>query len=170
VTLETIVQLITLATLIAGFAFGAIQVVHYRRHRDREVALELVHQLQTPEFAEATFRIMLVPDGLSRTELEERFGPEGMRHVHILWLTCESLGVLVYRREVTIDMVEDFFSGPITVSWRKLRRYAEEFRADTGRDTMGEWFQWLAERIMEREAVRPAVPANIEHARWSAAR
>jgi len=55
--------------------------------------------------------------------------------------------VPVFRGEVSIDLVDDFFSGPIVVSWRKLQGYFFDEREETGRETVGEWFQWLAERF-----------------------
>ena len=63
-------------------------------------------------------------------------------------------------------MLEDFFSGPVVVSWEKLRRSVEDYRAETKRDTMGEWFQWLAERMMDREDQGSPLPANIEFRDW----
>jgi hypothetical protein len=81
-------------------------------------------------------------------------------------LTWESLGILVFRREVTLDLVDDFFSGPIVISWQKLKVYAEEFRRDLNRATGSEWFHWLAERMLEREKALPPVPAYIAHRNW----
>jgi hypothetical protein len=81
-------------------------------------------------------------------------------------LTWESLGVLVFRREVTLDLVDDFFSGPILLSWQKLRVAAQEERRALDRETGLEWFQWLAERMMEREKLSPPVPAYIAHRDW----
>ena len=72
--------------------------------------------------------------------------------------TWESIGVLVFRGEVSIDLVDDFFSGPIVVSWRKLQSYFFDERRETGRETVGEWFQWLAERFAERKAQLPQCP------------
>jgi hypothetical protein len=34
------------------------------------------------------------------------------------------------------------------------------------RDTLLEWFQWLAERMLERESRGPVVPAYQAHANW----
>ena len=73
---------------------------------------------------------------------------------------------MLFRGEVTIDLIDDFFSGPIVVSWRKLSRYIAELRSDAHRDTYFEWVQWLAERMMEREKQTPPVPAHIAHRDW----
>ena len=61
----------------------------------------------------------------------------------------------VFRRELALDLVDDFFSGPILLSWQKLRVWAEQWRREQNRETGSEWFHWLAERMMEREKLAP---------------
>jgi hypothetical protein len=73
---------------------------------------------------------------------------------------------LLFRRELTLDLVDDFFSGPILLSWKKLQVWAEEWRRELNRETGSEWFHWLAERMMEREKLSPPVPAYIAHRTW----
>lgn len=82
--------------------------------------------------------------------------------------TWESIGILVFHNELTLDVVDDFFSGPIVVSWRKLAPCVEEIRAELHRDTVFEWFQWLAERFIEREKSSAPVPAHVAHRDWRA--
>jgi hypothetical protein len=48
------------------------------------------------------------------------------------------MGVLVFRGEVSIDLVDDLFSGPMVVSWRKLQCDFFEERREKGRETVGE--------------------------------
>ena len=74
--------------------------------------------------------------------------------------------MLVFRGEVSIDLVDDFFSGPIVASWRKLQSHFFDERRETGRETVGEWFQWLAERFAERESATPPVPAHVQYRDW----
>lgn len=52
--------------------------------------------------------------------------------------TWESLGILVYPGELGLDLVDDFFSGPITISWRKLKPYVVGERAEQNRETIEE--------------------------------
>jgi hypothetical protein len=66
------------------------------------------------------------------------------------------------------DLPDDAFSGPIIQSWVKLGKYVEAFRARVQRDTGFEWFQWLAERMLEREGQGSAIPAYIAHRNWKA--
>ena len=165
-SLEVVLQAIETAAVATGVAFAIVQVRQYRRDRRRAAAIELLHSFQAPAFAEALNIVYNLPDDLSREELEARL--EGRFHIlYSLVTTWESLGILVHMGEVDLDLVEDFFSGPILISWRKLQRHVIGERAATRRDTIEEWFQWLAERLQERETKRPALPAHIEHRNWA---
>lgn len=160
-----VLQAIATATFVAGALFTVIQLRHYRMAREREVALTLLHFLQTPDFAKALRLMYDLEPGLSRVEIESRLG-EDMNLVYSMMTTWESLGVLVFRRQLSLDLVDDFVSGSLILSWEKLQRYVAEERAHRGRETLLEWFQWLAERMQERESAISVVPAYRAHADW----
>jgi hypothetical protein len=63
-------------------------------------------------------------------------------------------------------MVEDFFSGVLVLSGRKLARYVDDYRKAGNRETYYEWFQWLSEQVARRESQTPSVPAFIAHRDW----
>lgn len=128
--------------------------------------LELVRSFQSPAFTRALRHIVSLPNGATTAQIREKLGPEGEEMVYLVMLTWESLGVLLFRREVSIDLLDDFFSGPIVVSWRKLHEFVEEDRRMLERTTVAEWFQWLAERMIEREKSIPPVPAYTAHRDW----
>jgi len=162
---ETLLQAVEALAVVVGVVFAIVQVRQYRRQKRREAALELMHSFQTPSFAAAMNLVYNLPDGLSKKEIEARCG-DRFHLVYALMTTWESLGILVFRREVDLDMVDEFFSGPIKVSWRKLQGHVVGEREMLGRDTIEEWFQWLAERLAERESKVPRVPAHIAHRDW----
>lgn len=125
----------------------------------------MLHAFQTPEFVKALVLVYRLPDGLSKREIEDRLG-EDLHLVYAMTTTWERIGVLVCRDEISLDLVDDFFSGPIVVSWRKLQGYFVGERWETGRETVGAWSQWLAERFAEREGAAPAVPAHVQYRGW----
>ena len=89
-----------------------------------------------------------------------------IKSIGLVMSTWESMGILLYNPEVTIEMIDDAFSGPILFSWQKLERYVNDLRLELGRDTLFEWFQWLSERMIDREKANPPVPAHIAHKEW----
>ena len=164
--ISTIANLINAIAVTAGVIFAAAQIRQYRQRRQRDAMLELVRSFQSPAFTAALRRVLSLPDGADSAKIREVLGPDGEDAVYLVSLTWESLGVLVYRREVTLDLVDDFFSGPLVISWQKLKVYSEEWRRTLRRETGNEWFHWLAERMLEREKTSPPIPAYVAHRQW----
>jgi hypothetical protein len=164
-SVEAVFQIIEALAVVVGVVFAMVQVRQYQRDKHREAAMELLHSFQTPECAKALNIVYNLPDGLSKDEIERQIGDD-FHLVYALMTTWESLGILVFRGEVDLDLIDDFFSGPIRISWRKLEGHVMGERALLGRDTIEEWFQWLTERLAEREAATPPTPAHVAHRHW----
>ncbi|MDX1673707.1 MAG: DUF4760 domain-containing protein [Longimicrobiales bacterium] len=160
-----VAEVVSAVAVVFGLGFAVSEVKRYRTRRARESALALVNAYQTPEFARAVVLIIELDEALERAELERRLGQD-MRLISLLMTTWESLGILVHRGEVSLDLVDDFFSGAIVLSWRKLEAFVRQMRSEGERETYFEWFQWLAERMIERETETVPIPAHIEHANW----
>jgi hypothetical protein len=158
-------EVVSAMAVLIGFGFAISEVRRHRTQKVRESALELVKSYQTVDFAVAITRLIDLPEGLSKEQLENYLGQD-MKFISLLMTTWESLGILMFRQEVTLDLLDDFYSGPIVLSWRKLRRYVEELRRIGGRETYFEWFQWLAERLADQETQLEPIPAHIEHRDW----
>ena len=164
--ISTAANLINAIAVTAGVIFAAVQITQYRHRRHRDAMLELVRSFQSPSFTSALRRVLSLPDGANAEKIREVLGPDGEDAVYLVSLTWESLGILLFRRELTLDVIDDFFSGPILLSWQKLKVYSEEWRIAQKRETGSEWFHWLAERMMELEKLMPPVPAYIAHRNW----
>lgn len=164
--LSTLANLINALAVTAALVFAAAQVSYYRRRRRRDAMLELVRSFQSPTFSKALRRVVELPDNASSEEIRKLLGSEGEDLLVHLAATWETIGVLLFHGELTLDIIDDFFSGPILISWRKLLPYTTDQRQRYQRDTWWEWFQWLAERMTERESKTRAVPAYIAHRDW----
>ncbi len=164
--IATLANLINAIAVTAGVIFAAAQISYYRRRRRRDAMLELVRSFQSPAFSKALRRVIELPDNASADEIRKILGGDGEDLLVHLTATWETIGVLLYHGEFSIDVLDDFFSGPILISWRKLLPYTEALRKQYQRETWSEWFQWLAERMMERESKTPPVPAYIAHRNW----
>jgi hypothetical protein len=149
-SIDSIFQVVEAIAVVIGVGFAIVQVRQYRQDKQREAAMELLHSFQTPSFARALNIVY------SEFHL-----------VYAMTTTWESLGILVHQGEIDLNLVSDFFSGPIIVSWRKLERFVIGEREETNRETVNEWFQWLKERLEEVEAEAPPIPAHIEFKDWT---
>lgn len=131
-----------------------------------DAMLELVRSFQSPAFAKALRSVIELPKNPSAKKIAGILGPDGEDLLAHLTATWETIGMLLFHDELTIDLVDGFFSGPILISWGKLGSYIDEMRRRYDRNTWFEWFQWLAERMTERESKTPAVPAYIAQRNW----
>jgi hypothetical protein len=163
--LSSVIDVLSVIAVVSGLLFAGVELRQFRISRERESALELFNTFQSPEFMRGVRVISQLPDNQVKEQVEDVAG-DRMDDLYFLIASLEGLGVLVHKEELSLGLVEDFFSGIIVTSWLKLRRFVQDEREALDRETWGEWTQWLAERIMARERTEPAVPAHIEHQDW----
>jgi len=164
-SLSDVVNLVDTAALVVGLAFAVVQLRQYHAAKMRESALVLLQSYQTDSFNRALHLVFNAPSEIPTEDVPQLI-EEDLDAFYTLMSTWESLGILLHRGEVSLDLVDDFFSGPIALSWRLFQGYVMDVRQRTGRETFYEWFQWLAGRVKEREAAQPPIPAYVEYRNW----
>lgn len=157
-------QTIETVAVTAGVVFGLVQLKQLRRQHESQAGIELLRPLQAPGNAEAIMRIYNLPDNLDGNEFTKRLGKDFGPVLSVLDM-FESLGPLVARGHVPIEMYSEFYRGITIVCWRKSRRYIDDQRS-TGWPNFYEWLQWLAQRMEEREALAGDVPAFERFKDW----
>jgi hypothetical protein len=164
---NTLLGLISTFAIVVGLLFAGVQLRILNKQRTRESALQLLHSIQTQNFPEAVNILVDLPEGLSKKQIEERLGDK-IKCVLAMLGTFESLGILIFRREIDINLVEDFFSGVIILTGGKFKNYIRDVRELSNRPTYYEWMQWMYEQIEKRESKTPAIPSYIEFRNWKA--
>lgn len=164
ISLVLALQTIETAAVTAGVIFGLIQLRQLRKQRDSQAGIELLRPLQSPGNAEATMRLYALPDDLDGNEFQKRLGSDFGPVLGVLDM-FESLGPLVARGHVPIEMYSEFYRRITILSWRKARRYILEQRTN-GWPNFYEWLQRLAERMEERDAVVDDLPAFQRFSGW----
>ena len=163
-SVELALQIIQAAAVVAGVAFGLAQLRQLQRQRDVSAAIELLRPLQVPETAAAVLRLHALPENLDSASLKAELGPEFGSAVALLAI-FESLGPLVARGHIPIELYADFYRGATVLSWSKMKRYVEEQR-EAGWVNLFEWLQWLADQMERRKAWGDDVPAFERFRQW----
>lgn len=155
-------QALETAAVVIGVVFAMIQVRQLRNH-EVQAGIELLHSL--PHMAEAALLLHDLPDNLSGEELRSRLGDKFGTVIDLL-AVLESLGPLVARGQVPIEMFAEYYRGATVLSWKKTRRYVLQER-EGGWPNLFEWVQWLAERMEERSALAQNTPAFERFKEWN---
>jgi hypothetical protein len=160
-----VLEAVSTFALVGGLLFAGFQWRSARGAATRDAQLLLLHSFESPEFTRAMRVIAALPDGISKTEIEEL----GEDHVQLIWYwggQIEGIGQLVNARSIPIGLVDEMFGGPILITWRRLSRFATDVRTAWGRDAMWEWYQWLAEQLAKLESEQGRIPAYEREADW----
>ena len=151
--------------ILASLVYLNIQFRQSKKNDEREAAFQMIRSFQTAEFSQMLRASYDLPAGLTRKGLDEHLGGD-LSALYMYFATWESLGIMVRRRQISLDLVCDFFSHSILQAWHISETYVLELRKDLGRETPWEWFQWLAETVSEFESRQKPVPAYVEFKGW----
>jgi len=161
-----VAQILAPAVVAAGVLIGVIQLREFQRQRREVAAVELVHSFRNAEFNRALRLVWSLPDGETGAELRTR-DREYEDAAILVGTTIEAVGVLVYRRIVPLEIVDDLMGDAIVGFWPKLSDWVELLRREQGRESVYEWFQWLVERLGSR-ARRRSEGAHRRFRDWRA--
>lgn len=143
--IEIALQALETAAVLVGVGFGLIQLGELKRQHEVQAGAAMLQSLQAPDAGRTMLLLVALPDDLSGADLRQRLG-EDLDTVIALASMFESLGPLVARGHVPLDIYAEYYRGATVVCWRKLRRYVAEQRA-SGWSNLFEWFEWLAGRM-----------------------
>lgn len=165
-TLANLAEILGAVVVVGGVVFAVIQIRLFRRQRLETAAIEVLRTWQSPEFTRAFCVVQQLPDGVSTAKLRAH-SPECESLAMIIGNTFESFGVMVYRRIVPLALVDELLGGAVVLLWRKLAKWVVDSRKEQSRETVYEWFQWLAERLQEQPGFDDLEGAHVKHRDWT---
>jgi hypothetical protein len=142
-------------SFLAALIFGIAQVKAVARDRRERLTLETLRGFQTREFAEL---MSFVNSSKFPKSWEDARALSGIDNVMLIEFSqkMESLGILVAEGLIDIDLVDKTLGNYVTTTWNKYKIFIIPTRE---RDPyLNEYYQWLAERMEEREENSPREP------------
>jgi hypothetical protein len=155
-TVALIANLAIALSFIVALVFGIAQTRAAARDRKERLTLETLRVFQSREFAETIYRIRI----LSVPSTQEAFYDMPSDDQILLMQfgqQMESLGMLVFEKYIDLDLVDKTLGTFVSTTWEKYRSMFEDMRKKLPDPYLGEYYQWLAERVDERlqEARQP---------------
>jgi len=158
VDIVTLIANVALAlSFIIALIFGIAQVNTANRDRRERLTIETLRNFQTREFAEL---ILFVNSHSMPSNSKEMNALPLKEQIYIIQFgqQMESLGMLVAERLINIDLVDKTLGSFVTLTWEKYKSLFSDIREKQPDPFLGEYFQWLAERIDERMQKNPRKP------------
>jgi hypothetical protein len=165
-TVATIAQILGPTVVAIGVVIGLVQLREFQRQRREVAAVQLVSSFQNPDFNRAVRIVWSLPDGVTAEDLRAR-GSTCEDAAVLISTTFESVGVLVFRRVVPMEVFDELMGDATIKFWVKLQPWVFLLREEQARQSVYEWFQWLVERLLERER-RTTTAAHVKFRQWRA--
>ncbi len=160
IDLATILNLVSTIAIVGALVFTAMQVRQSNRSQRDQAAVAMIKTVLGGNLArELKILAKLQPD--ARIEEIDPDGSEVESALSEFGVRLESVGYMVFRRMVTLDVVDELMGGAVLQFWERGRPWIERERTQSGNPRFLEWCQWLAERILERRTQRPFVPVHL---------
>lgn len=148
-TIEIIANLALTFSVIVAVIFGIAQVRGAERDRRERLTLEALRVFNTREFAEIIHSLQVIQMPKNREEFNAL--PNEQRIILIqASQQMESLGMLVYEHYIELDLVDKTIGNFVSLSWDKYKSFFEDARVTIPDPYLGEYFQWLAERVDQK--------------------
>lgn len=164
-TLANLAEIFGALVVIGGVVFAVAQLSLFRRQRRETAAFELARSFQSPEFAHALQLVLALPSGLSARKLRQR-GPEVEEAALLVSLTLETVGIMVHRRIVPLDVVWELMGAVSLTAWERLQGWAREVRREHGSEKFDEWIEWLCDQMTRHADRHGMLPAHERYAEW----
>ena len=159
--LATALNLVTTLAVVVGVVFGLAEVRQGLRNRRVQAAVDIVRTVQTQEVRRAVERVFKLPDDADPAVV--RGDPVMVEAGLAVDSACEMWGSMVYEGVVDLHMLDRMVGGWVRGTWSRLRRWVESERAENRNPNVGEWWEWLYDRLQADPDPGKAAGAHVAY-------
>jgi hypothetical protein len=157
VDIQTVSIGIASASVVIGVVYYIFQIRHQTKVRQTDLIMRLYATLGSKEFVENDVSIfnqevndsqgfMLKYGSFPKFMESPEYVPYMMDSEFF-----EGVGILLHRKLVDIELVDDLFSSPIITIWEKTLPMTKALREYFKRPQLAEWFEYLYNEMKKRE-------------------
>lgn len=158
-------NLVSTGAIVAALIFAAVQVRQGNIKRRDQAAVTLIQTVQSEGWTRMLDLISKLPENAQISDIEAA-GPDIQRGIIDFSIRLETLGYMVFRRNVDLRTVDDLIGGVTLAFWSRGRCWIHRERERTDTPKYGEWCEWLAQRIIERRERLGHKPAYELYSDW----
>lgn len=143
--LAMVLESVAAIAVVIGIVFGLFQLRQAVQNRRDYAAFDIVRTVQTQEVRTAVRVIFDLPEDANPETI--RKNPELLAAALAVDSACEMWGCMVFEGVVDPHMLDRMVGGWIRGTWTRLRAWVISERELANNVNIGEWWQWVYERL-----------------------
>lgn len=147
VDIQTVSIIIASASVVLAAIYYVFQVRHQTKIRQTDLVMKLYSQFDSLAF-QKIWNDVLNREAKDHHDYIKKYGSAEVTAVGMFF---EGIGILLKRKLIDIDLVDDMFTMPIKDTWLKIKDFTFEVRKTRNRPTILEWFEYLYNEMQQRE-------------------
>lgn len=161
----TLLNLISAIAIVVALIFTGLQVRTANRVRADQAAVIVIQTTQNNSWIEALELIATLPENAEPALVDEA-GKAMAAAMFTFNIRLETIGYMVYCRIITLKAIDDLIGGVIMVYWSRAAKWMQRYRDTTNNPKIGEWSEWLVDRITTRRSRAEYGPAHVLYRNW----
>jgi hypothetical protein len=133
--------------VLIGVVYYILDIRHQSKVRQTDLVMRLYSQFTSLEF-QKVWEEVLKREAKDYYDLDKKYG---MAESTVVGMFFEGIGILLKRKLIDIDLVDDMFTTPIKWTWEKMKDITLEARKVRNQPESLEWFEYLYNEMKKRE-------------------
>jgi len=136
------------AGVLVGVVYYILDMRNQARTRQTDLVMRLYSTYGSKDFQEAWATVREL-DFKDYNDFVKKYGwSAAMSEVCLFF---EGVGVLLHKKLVDISMLDDLFTGPVKMTWEKMKPMIEGHREQRKYPQFYEWLEYLYNELKKRE-------------------
>jgi hypothetical protein len=147
VDITEVSAIIAAAGVLVGVVYYILDMRHQRQVRQTDLIMGLYRNYGSIEFQEALWKV----NSRKYRNFDDYEKQYGWAEVVAIGTFFEGIGLLLKRKLVNIQLVDDLFTTPVKVSWGKMKPIVYDSRKQWNSPAAYEWVEYLYNEMRKRE-------------------
>jgi hypothetical protein len=152
VDVPTISIIVACAGILIAATYYILQIRYQTRLRQTDMVMRLYNTFGSTEFQKAYVKTHSL-EFKNYADYEKKCERDMKVQVasYSVCVYFEGIGVLLHRKLINLDVVDDLLSTPIIWTWKRLEPMIISWREHANRPQIWEWFEYLYNEMKNRE-------------------
>jgi len=155
VGITEISAMVAAAGVLVGVVYYILEIRNQSRMRQTDLVMKLYSQFSSFEFQKVWYEV-LKREAKDYYDYEKKYGWAEFSVIDIFF---EGIGILLERKLIGIELVDDMFTTPVKWTWEKMKDITLEWRKVRNAPEIGEWLEYLYNEMKKRKEQLASKPA-----------